>query len=162
MRRLVPHPLLSATLFVLWLLLQNTVTPGQVLLAGLFAIAVPALTRPFWPQPQPVRRPLLLARLLARLLLDILLANLVVARLILGPVRRLNPVFVRYPLALENEYSITILASVITLTPGTVSADVTPDRRALIVHTLNLGDEEALIRQIRARYEMPLKEIFEC
>lgn len=161
MRRLVPHPLLSASLFVLWLLLVNTVTPGQVALAAAFALAVPAFTRPFWPEAQPVRRPFLLARLLLRLVLDILIANLVVARLILGPMRRLNPAFVRYPLTLENEYAITILASVITLTPGTVSADVTPDRRALVVHTLNLGDEEELIRQIRSRYEMPLKEIFE-
>lgn len=162
MKRLLPHPLLSASLFVLWLLLMNTITPGQVLLAALFAVAVPGFARPFWPEAQPVRRPLVLARLLARVAFDILIANLVVARLILGPMRRLNPAFVRYPLMLENEYAITILASIITLTPGTVSADVTPDRRALIVHSLNLGDEEALIRQIRSRYEMPLKEIFEC
>lgn len=161
MRRLVPHPLLSLTLFVLWLLLVNTVSPGHILLATLFAVAVPAFTRPFWPQAQPVRRPLLLVRLLLRLAFDILMANLVVARLILGPMRRLNPAFVRYPLMLENEYAIMILASIITLTPGTVSADVTPDRRALIVHSLDLKDEEELVRQIRTRYELPLKEILE-
>jgi multicomponent K+:H+ antiporter subunit E len=68
---------------------------------------------------------------------------------------------------------ITILASTVSLTPGTVSAEVypipeslaegeEPTQRYLLIHVLDLKDEEALIKNIKQRYEAPLKEIFQC
>jgi multicomponent K+:H+ antiporter subunit E len=93
---------------------------------------------------------------------DILTANMAVAILILGPPRRLRPGFVELPLDLTDEFAITLLASTISLTPGTVSADVSEDRRTLLIHALDVDDQDAMIRQIKQRYERPLKEIFEC
>ena len=55
-----------------------------------------------------------------------------------------------------------VLASTISLTPGTVSANLRMDGKSLLIHALNVDDEEALIEQIRERYERPLKEIYEC
>lgn len=158
----LPHPFLSLLLLVLWLLLFNTVTLAHVLFGLLLGILVPLFTSRFWPGSPRVRRPLRLARYGLMVLGDILVANAQVAWLILGPVKKLRPAFVQYPLELREDFSITLLASTVSLTPGTVSADVSPDRRILLIHSLDVADEAALIAHIKQRYETPLKEIFEC
>lgn len=160
MKRLLPQPLLSASLLALWLLLNNSLTPAQLLLGALLAWLLPAITAPFWPQPVRLRRPLLAVRLLARVLVDIVVANLEVARRILGPESALTPCFVWVPLDIGQPWGIAALAEIITLTPGTVSAQLTADRRFLLVHALNETDPEALVATIKARYERPLMEIF--
>ena len=95
-----------------------------------------------------------------RVLWDMLLSNIEVARRILGPERSLTPGFIWVPLDLQNIHGITALASIITLTPGTLSAELTEDRRHLLVHAFNLKDADATVAEIKARYEAPLKEIF--
>ena len=55
-----------------------------------------------------------------------------------------------------------MLASTITLTPGTVSAHLRMDGKTLLIHALDVGDIDDMIRHIHERYERPLKEIFEC
>ena len=95
-------------------------------------------------------------------LYDIVVANVSVAIKVLGPLRSLRPGFVELPLELEDDFAIALLASTISLTPGTVSADVSPDRRTLLVHALDVDDAAALVAEIKQRYERPLKEIFEC
>lgn len=161
-RRWLPHPLLSLTLFAVWLLLVNSVSPGSVLFALLLAVLVPSFSNTFWPDHPRIRRPLLLVLYGLNLVWDIVVANLHVARLILGPAARLRPAFVRMPIELCDEFAITLLASTVSLTPGTVSADISADRRSLLIHALDLDDADALIAQIKRRYETPLKEIFEC
>ncbi|WP_330970640.1 Na+/H+ antiporter subunit E, partial [Lysobacter sp. A3-1-A15] len=91
---------------------------------------------------------------------DMLLSNIEVARRILGPERVLTPTFLWLPLELSNIHGITTLASIITLTPGTVSAELSDDRRHLLIHCFNLADAEDMLAIIKARYEAPLKEIF--
>jgi len=73
----------------------------------------------------------------------------------------LRPVFVEVPLALETDLAISLLANTISLTPGTVSARLSADKRTLVVHTLDTGDAAALVAEIKQRYETPLKKIFE-
>jgi multicomponent K+:H+ antiporter subunit E len=64
------------------------------------------------------------------------------------------------PLDIANIHGIAALTSMITLTPGTVSAALSDDRKYLLVHVLHLDDAETVIRQIKTRYEAPLMEIF--
>lgn len=161
MNRLLPQPVFSLFLWLLWLLLVNTVAPGQVLLGALLAVALPLLTARFWPDRPRVRHPLKLLRYIAVLLWDIGLANLTVARLILGPTRRLRPGFIHLPLELESEFAITLLASTISLTPGTVSSNLSADGKTLLIHALDMEDEARVIAHIKRRYEAPLREIFE-
>ena len=157
----LPHPLLSITLFVVWLLLVNSVSAFSILSALVVALAVPLFTNAIWPEHPHIRRPLHLVAYGLRLLRDIGVANLHVARLILGSPARLRPAFIRMPLELRDESAITLLASTISLTPGTVSADISLDRRTLLIHALDVEDADALVADIRQRYEAPLKEIFE-
>ena len=162
MKRWLPHPLLSLFLWLIWLLLVNSVTPGQLLLGAVLAMVLPLLTGRFWPDQPTLRNPWKILRYIAVLLWDIVLANLAVARRILGPTHQLHPAFVHLPLDLHNDFAISVLASTISLTPGTVSSDLSADRKTLLLHVLDVQDEAELIAHIKQRYEQPLKEIFEC
>ncbi|AUB82053.1 Na+/H+ antiporter subunit E [Candidatus Thiodictyon syntrophicum] len=159
--RLLPHPILTLTLTAVWLLLVNGLAPGQVLLGIFLGFTIPLFSRRFWPERSPMRRPLTLLRFGALVLYDILAANLVVAWLILRGPTRLRPGFVAIPLDLSSELAISLLANTICLTPGTVSALLSPDRRTLLVHALDLDDPAALIATIKARYEAPLRQVFD-
>jgi multicomponent K+:H+ antiporter subunit E len=159
--RLLPHPLLTPALAAVWLLLNNSAAPGHVLLGLLLGWLIPLFTLRFWPEPVRVRRPWLLLRLLAVLLADIVVANLAVARRILGDPARLAPAFIEVPLDLTSDLAVSLLANTICLTPGTVSARLSDDRRTLLVHALDAPDPDATRALIKARYEAPLKEVFE-
>ncbi|MDR5873852.1 Na+/H+ antiporter subunit E [Halomonas sp. CUBES01] len=161
-RAWLPTPVFSILLLVVWLLLARSVSPGHIVLGGFLAIVIPLLTHRFWDSRPRIKKPLVLLRFVLRVLGDIITANFEVAYLIANPWRKLNPHFVEYPLMLEERFTITLLASTISLTPGTVSANLRMDGKTLLIHALNADDEEALIHQIRERYERPLKEIYEC
>jgi multicomponent K+:H+ antiporter subunit E len=161
MRRLLPHPLLSVAVILVWMLLVNSVSPGQVLLGLVLGLALPLVTNPFWPERTVIRRPLTLLRFLLVVAYDIVTANIAVARLILSPRRPVRPAFVVLPLTLRTDLAISLLANTICLTPGTVSARLSPDQRELLIHALDLDDPRALVETIRRRYETPLREVFE-
>lgn len=162
MTRWLPQPLLSLCLWLVWLLLANSAAPGHLLLGAVLAIVLPLFTVRFWPNRPRIQRPWKLLRYVVMLSWDIVVANVAVARLILGPVHRLRPAFVRLPLDLDNEFALVMLIHSLSLTPGTVSADVSADRRFLLVHVLDVEDKAQLIARIKQRYEAPLKEIFVC
>ncbi len=160
--RLFPMPAHSLLLFVVWLLLNNTLAAGHIVLASFFAILIPLLTSNLQ-DPQPsFKSPLLCLKYALRVIGDIIVANFEVALLVLGPTRKLNPAFVAIPIDIAHKFPITILASTVSLTPGTVSAEISADERWLYVHVLHLTDKEALISLVKHRYEAPLKEIFKC
>lgn len=162
MRNWLPHPILTPALAAIWLLLNNSVAPGQVLLGLLLGWAIPRFTLAFWPERVRIRAPGRLLRFVAVFLHDLLVANLAVARLILAGPRALRPAFVVVPLDLTNELALSLLANAICLTPGTVSARLSADRRHLLVHALDCGDPQVLVATVKTRFEAPLKEIFEC
>ncbi|MBD1581449.1 Na+/H+ antiporter subunit E [Pseudoalteromonas sp. S16_S37] len=169
----LPTPFRSLMLFFVWLLLNNSVSAGHILLGLILAIVIPLVTQPFRTKQPLILKPGLAIRHLLLVLYDIITANVQVALLILGPTKRLNPGFIKVPLDLSHSMPITILASTVSLTPGTVSAEVypwleslpdgdKPKQRYLLIHVLNLEDEEKLVKTIKQRYEAPLKEIFQC
>jgi multicomponent K+:H+ antiporter subunit E len=162
MTRLLPRPLLSALLLAVWALAFNRLSPG-VLASGLvLAVAVPLGTARYWPEyPRRVRYGAA-ARFAGVFLWDVLAANVRVAALVLGPARRLRPAFFAVPLDVADPYVTAVLAAVISLTPGTVSADYDPAARRLLVHGLDVGDPEAEAARIKARYERALMRIFDA
>lgn len=159
--RWLPHPLLTPILTVIWLLLVNSIAPGQILLGLLLGWGLPLFTLRFWPETVPIYRPLVLVRFIAIMLYDIAVANLAVAWLVLGSTRKLRPAFVQVPLALKSDLAISLLSNTVCLTPGTVSSRVSRDRQQLLVHALDCAEPERLIHIIKSRYEAPLREIFE-
>jgi multicomponent K+:H+ antiporter subunit E len=164
-QKLLPSPLLSALLALVWPVLNQSWSLGQIVLGLLLALVLPWYTEPLRRGERPALRAQWatvgrIAALCLRVLGDIVRSNLTVARQVLGPETALAPGFVWYPLALTDPHAKLVLAGIITLTPGTLSADFSADRRFLLIHALHLGDEAALVAEVHARYESPLLEIF--
>ena len=137
MRRLFPHPQLTLLLVVVWLMLVNALSLGSLVMAVLLGIAIPLLAMPYWPNRPRLRNPRIVAEYLAVVAWDIVAANFTVARIVLFvPNARLRPAWVAVPLVLTHPEAITTLAATITLTPGTISADLSADSRTLLVHYL--------------------------
>ena len=155
-----PQPWLSLILFLTWQILSDGISGASVVMGLILAWLIPQLTRGFWPERPAFRRPWKMTGYLLLVTWDIVMSSISVARLILSPSRP-RPVFVCYPLALENPLAISILASTISLTPGTVSADVSDDNKLLLIHSLDAEDEQEVIDAIRNRYESRLLEMFQ-
>lgn len=161
MSRLLPHPLTSLALFVAWLLLVDEASPGALVFALLTALAVPVVTARFWPDRPRIRIGRALFEYAAVVAFDILVANVQVARRVLfTPRAALRPRFVVVPLSLKTPEAIAVLAGTITLTPGTVSCDVSGCGGWLLVHGLDVPDPERLVAEVKRRYERRLTEIF--
>ncbi len=160
-RRYRPRVFNFVLLFLVWILLTNF-TFGNVLLAAILAWLIPMVVGSLQSAAPRVVRPLKGAQYVLVLLGDIIVSNIVVAKQVLGPLDKLKPGFIAIPLELKQPLPITLLASTISLTPGTVSTEVSADKRTLYVHALNVENELKLIAHIKHRYETPLKEIFEC
>ena len=133
-----------------------------MVLGATFGVLIPMFTQRFFPEPVYLSRVGTIVRFLGIVLWDIVVASITVARLSLGPISKLKPSFVRIPVALTDDFALTALASTISLTPGTVSAELAPDREHILIHALDVDDESALVRTIKERYEAPIKEIFRC
>jgi len=161
LRRCCPHPLLSLALTLIWLLLINSFSVGGLLVGLTLGLAIPRLTSSFWPGRPRVRH---YGKVIAYVLLvirDIIVANLQVAFIILfRPVGSLHTRWLCVPLDLTSPEAITLFAGTITMTPGTVSCDLSADGKALLVHCLDAPDAEAAIREMKERYESRLQEIF--
>lgn len=157
----LPRPVFSLFLAVLWLLMVNSFSVAHMLLGLALGVFIPFITHAFWPEQAKVHHLLPLLRYFMVLLVDILRSNLTVARRILLYPNQLTPGFVIFPLELDDDFAITILANSICLTPGTVTAHYDTEARTLLLHVLHLTDEAEMIRQIKERYEQPLKEIFQ-
>lgn len=161
MKRWFPAPLLSAGLLALWLMLNRSLSPGNLLLGLLLALVLPVLAAPLRPAGPRVRRPLLLVRLILRVGGDVVGSGLDVARGVLGA-RRAPPIsrFVVVPLDLRNDHALAALAMITSVIPGTVWCELAPDRSRLLLHVFDVvGDDAAFIHHYKTRYEQPLLEI---
>ena len=162
LRRLFPHPYLTLTLIVLWFLLVNQWKVGSLVMAVFLATVIPLVTSAWWPDRAIVKRPLALASYIALVMWDVIVANFQVARIVLFmPRDKIRSAWVTVPLDLTSPEAISLLAGTITMTPGTLTADMSACGRALLIHSLHAPDPDAVRDEIKARYEARLKRIFE-
>lgn len=89
---------------------------------------------------------------------ELILSAVRVGVMVLRPRLKLKPMLVAFPLTATSDVEITLLANLVTLTPGTLSVDVSADRRFLLIHAIDVGDREALIRSIRDGLEAKVME----
>lgn len=160
--RILPWPLMSAFLLAMWLLLNQTVALGHVVLGAVLAVVLPLITSSLRPARARVKRPGLIARLFLTVTLDSIHSNIAVARIVLGSKKaRDNSGFIKVPLDMRDAYGLAALSVILTAVPGTVWSELSEDGEILTVHVLDLTDEATSIRTIKDRYEKPLMEIFE-
>ena len=161
-RRIFPHPHLTILLTIVWILLTNAPSLNSLVFGLLLGIIIPFITQPYWPDRPKLRNWPMVVEYLLVVLWDIVVANITVARIVLfkRDADR-QPNFVCIPLELRTPEAITVLAGTITMTPGTVSCDLSAQGHNLLVHCLDAPDPEKVRDQIKQRYERRLKEIFE-
>ena len=161
-KRLLPHPLLSVMLTIVWLALVNKVTLGNFILGACLGLFVPILTAPYWPSRPKIGRPLRVVEYVFIVLWDIIIANVQVAMVILFKRNAgIRSRWITVPLDITSPEAITVLAGTITMTPGTVSAMLSADSGSILVHCLHTDDPDAVRDTIKSRYEWRLKEIFQ-
>lgn len=158
----LPHPLLTLLLTLVWALLHNSYTSGTIAFGLLLGVGIPILTAAYWPDRPKLARPLKMFAYMLIVMWDIIVANVQVAMIVLFKRNEdMRPNWVVIPLELRTPEAIAILAGTITLTPGTVSADLSDQGRALLVHALDAPNPDEVRDEIKQRYERRLKEIFE-
>jgi multicomponent K+:H+ antiporter subunit E len=157
MRHLLPHPFLSALLAVVWILLVGDLGLGSLVLAVLLALGIGW----FIPSTPRIIRPLALIGYIGLVIWDVIVASFQVARIILFmPKDQIKSAFIAVPIELPHGQAVTLLAGTITLTPGTLTADISNDGSVLLVHALHAPDPAATRDDIKSRYEARLKRIF--
>ncbi|MBR0670418.1 Na+/H+ antiporter subunit E [Neoroseomonas soli] len=163
MRRWLRYPLLTLALLGLWLLLNESVSPGAFLLGGMLALGGAGAFAALTPPRPRVRRLAAVLRLLRDVLVEVVRSNNAVARIILQPGRAQGrrSGFVLIPLDMKNPYGLAALTCILTATPGTVWVDYDAARSTFLLHVLDLIDEEAWVRIVKDKWERRLMEIFE-
>lgn len=156
------HPIYAGVLAVVWVVLHGRFELSGLLIGYAVALVVVWLARNFWTERVRIRRPAAMLRLVAEFVKEVVVANLQVAWIIVQPKLPIRPVFIVLPLDLRDDLQITMLANMITLTPGTLTVDVAPDRSALYVHCLAAADPEAVRAQIKRQFERPLLRGVTC
>ncbi|RCS23455.1 Na+/H+ antiporter subunit E [Phyllobacterium salinisoli] len=160
MTRLLPYPLLTLALLLMWLLL-NGLSVGQVLLGTVVAISATWAMRTLDPWKSRIRSWRAVAILFGRVSIDVVSSNFDAARLILVRGGRARPAFVRVPLALQDPTGLAVLACILTGMPGTAWIEYNAASGELLMHVLDMDAEEHWRDLVKDRYETPLREIFE-
>ena len=155
------HPVLSLMLAAAWLLLRESAAPADLLWAAILGLAIPRLLHRFLGAPTRPRALWAAVRLTGVVLWDIVVSNFTVARIVLDPVSQPRPAWVPVKLDTTHPSAISLFATIITTTPGTVSCVVDEARGEILVHALDCDDVPAAAEQMKQRYERPLMEIFE-
>ena len=161
LRKILPHPFLTLLLIVVWQMLVNKLTLGNLLLGTILALIIPVITSPYWPNRPKLRSAPRIVEYILVVLWDICVANVQVAYVILFKTNaNTKPAWISIPLELRTPEAITVLAGTITMTPGTVSATLSADGAAILVHCLHTDDPDGVRDEIKSRYERRLMEIF--
>jgi multicomponent K+:H+ antiporter subunit E len=163
MKRLLPHPALAFFLFVVWLLLDTGPGVADIVAGIVLALGLAAAYSLLGPHPGARSGRIgTMVRLTRAVVHDIVRSNLAVARIVFGPARASRrSSFVAIPLDTRHAGALAALAVIVTATPGTSWAGYDAATGVLTMHVLDLADEEGLVRVFKARYEQPLREIFE-
>ncbi|MDM7979112.1 MAG: Na+/H+ antiporter subunit E [Rhizobium sp.] len=158
---MIPHPLLSLALLLMWLLL-NDFTLGHLVLGSVVAIFGGWAMASLRPDKPKIKKWYLLPKLFLIVFVDIIRSNAAVALLMLsGKRRKQTSGFITVPLEIEHPTALAIMAVILTSTPGSAWLAYDERRKTVLIHVLDLIDEEQWVENIKHRYERLLLEIIE-
>lgn len=161
MKRILSWLYLPTLLLGLWLLLNDSLSAGNIMLGGGLALFFGWASQALRPLRARPRKPLVAIKLIWRVAVDVFNSNLDVAKIIWRGPRDIMPGFLKIPITLKDPHGLAALSCIITYTPGTVWAEFAEEEELLTLHVLDLRDEAYWIHKIQYDYERPLKEIFE-
>ncbi|MEZ0001978.1 Na+/H+ antiporter subunit E [Sinorhizobium fredii] len=161
MRAWYPYPLFSIALFLMWLLLNQSVAPGAIVVGVFLSTLLAWVMVKLQPTQSRLRRLGLMAGFALAVAADIVRSNVAVAGIILRARRRpANTGFMTVDVDLENENALALLACILTATPGTAWLEYDRRQKSLLLHVLDIDNEDLWRRTVK-RYEAGLKEILQ-
>ena len=154
--------LLVLVLALGWAAMTGSLTAANLLLGALLAAYAVFILRRSYARPAALRRIGQIIGLTALFMRELLVSAFRVAAVVLSPDlgRALRPAIIAFPLTVKSDAEIALLANLITLTPGTLSVDVSADHSVLYVHVLTLDTREKLIAEIAGGFEVRIRDIF--
>ena len=154
--------LLTIVLALGWAAATGSFTLPNLVLGALVSIAGLFVVRQYVSRPQLLPRALRMLSLASLFITELVVSAFRVARLVIRPDlnAHIRPAIIAFPLSVTRDAEITLLANLITLTPGTLSVDVSEDRRFLYIHAIHVTDRDAFIREIASGFEQKVAGAF--
>lgn len=151
--------LINVVLALLWMFMNSNFTVGSFFAGYLLGLLAVFIIRRFLPGRFYMRRVIAVIKLTLIFLWELVKANIDVLRVVLSPKIDIHPGFFAYPTDLEDDWEVSLLAALITLTPGTVVVAISEDQRTFYIHALNMEEAETFIADIKKNFEQVIKEV---
>ena len=151
--------LLNFILAFVWMFLKTSYSPAAFFVGYFFGLLIIYMFRRFFTSRFYLLRVVAVVNLIYIFTRELILSNIAVLKVILKPKLDIKPGIFAYPTELKQDWEITVLANLITLTPGTLVVDVSPDNKILYVHAMDIDDAEDSIKGIRDTFEKSIMEV---
>lgn len=151
--------LLNLMLAFIWMFLQNDWTLGGLIVGFVLGMLIVGAFRRFFSKPFYMRKVWAIIRLLLIFIKELFLSSFTVAWQTISPKLSFRPGIFAYSTELESDWEVTLLACLISLTPGTLTLEISPDKRSLYIHAMDIKDAEEHIEQIRNTFETAILEV---
>jgi multicomponent Na+:H+ antiporter subunit E len=151
--------LLNFILAFVWMFLKTSYSPASFFVGYFFGLLIIYMFRRFFTSRFYLLRVVAVVNLIYIFTRELILANIAVLKVILKPKLDIKPGIFAYPTELKQDWEITVLANLITLTPGTLVVDVSPDNKVLYVHAMDISDADEDIQGIKNTFEKAIMEV---
>ncbi|MBM7609219.1 multicomponent Na+:H+ antiporter subunit E [Lysinibacillus composti] len=151
--------LLNFFLAFLWMFLSSNYSLSRLIIGYLLGLLVIIALRKFFKTRLYVDRVWAVIKLTVLFIKELILANITVLKLVIKPKLDMQPAFFKYDTTLTEEWEITLLSSLITLTPGTVVVHVSDDSKSLFIHVIDSQDIDETIDSIKYSFEKAILEV---
>ena len=151
--------LLNFSLAFLWMFLSANLTVNGFLIGFILGAVSLIIMRRFFTGRLYLERIWSIIKLICLFFKELILANIAVLKVVLKPKLDMHPAFFKYETSLTQEWEITLLSSLITLTPGTVVVHISDDNKYLFIHAIDAADVDETIASIRDSFEKAILEV---
>ncbi|MBM7707723.1 multicomponent Na+:H+ antiporter subunit E [Chryseomicrobium aureum] len=151
--------LLNVFIAFVWMFLSNSFSAATFIIGYILGLVMLFMLRRFFSTRFYIERVVAVAKLLLLFLKELIVSNIAVLRVILKPKMDIKPAIFELETKLTQDWEITLLSMLITLTPGTVVINISEDRTKLYVHTLDLEDVDNAVNSIRNTFEKAIMEV---
>ncbi|MCT4784176.1 MULTISPECIES: Na+/H+ antiporter subunit E [Exiguobacterium] len=150
---------LNTVIAIMWAVLWNSYTGVDFLLGYIVGIFILFVLRRFLHFDFYMRRVFAAFKLIALFIKELIMSNIDVVKVLLSPKFDIEPGIIEVPTQLRSDWELTLLASLISLTPGTLSMDFSEDKKSIFVHSIHVPDKEQMIREIHDTFEKAIMEV---
>ncbi|UFT97852.1 Na+/H+ antiporter subunit E [Radiobacillus kanasensis] len=150
---------LNIIIAIMWMFLQESYTFPTFLFGYIIGILLLLVLQRFIPDAFYLRRAINILKLIKLFIKELILSNIVIVKLVYKPKLDVEPGIFKLPTVLKSNWEITLLANLITLTPGTLSVAISDDNREIFIHAMELDDIEESIKSIKETFEKAIMEV---